>query len=539
MAKKSIEQLKQRLSPKSKSVLDKLYKYQLDAVEATDKNKKGIVCMPTGTGKTFVEAAIIAKQIQKTKGKFGIYVINSPRIMLSYQLLKEVYSFLMYAGIDARYMSVHSGGQSDLEDLEKIRIDANFNEGTNIQFAQIESGTSPTLIKEFVKKAKTGDIPVIFFSTYNSADRINAIPSKEISIVVNDESQYLVQEQFHDIIHTLNTKRCYFFTATTIHTPSDKGRGMNNKDSYGNIIFNMTPREAIDIGKMLRPRMHFIIPPTGASYTKDDFESSLGKIISEAFDQHGYAIGRFSKPKMLVSVKGVGDIEKFFGSKEYKGLIRTGVKIYAVASDDRIGNNINGEKVNRRDFLNRLKEDGKNPAQEIIILHYDILSEGIDIPGITGIMPLRSLGKAKFLQTFGRSARLDVDDRKRIETGEIGSDQLDEMNKPYAWVIIPTIIHDDIDDKVHVESLINELRDYGFKPYEDIFSTGGVKGLSKLDGPDALNEIKKKCPNIGQLIEKVEADYEDERIAKLSKLDLLKEKFGTTDEWFETSNKIK
>lgn len=95
-----------------KNFLSDLYDYQSEAVTATDKNKKGIVCMPTGTGKTFVQAAVIAKQILKTKGKFGVYVINAPRIMLSYQLLKEVYSFLMYAGIDARYMSVHSGGSN-------------------------------------------------------------------------------------------------------------------------------------------------------------------------------------------------------------------------------------------------------------------------------------------------------------------------------------------------------------------------------------------------------------------------------------------
>ena len=64
--------------PKSKNILQKLYDYQLQAVEATDKNTKGIVCMPTGTGKTFVQAALIAKQIQKSKGQFGIYVINAP-----------------------------------------------------------------------------------------------------------------------------------------------------------------------------------------------------------------------------------------------------------------------------------------------------------------------------------------------------------------------------------------------------------------------------------------------------------------------------
>lgn len=509
-----------------KDILNNLYDYQLDAVKSTDSNNKGIVCMPTGTGKTFVQAAVIAKEILENSGRFGIYVINSPRIMLSYQLLKEVYSFLTYSGIDARYMSVHSGGDIDQQDLEVIRIDANSNEGTNISFAEIESGTSPILIKEFTEKAKTGDIPVIFLSTYNSADRISEAIDYEINIVMNDESQYLVQEQFHDIIKILKSKRCYFFTATTIHTPSDKGRGMNNKESYGEIIYIMTPREAIDMGKMVRPRLHFVIPPNGITYNKDDFESSLGKIIGDAFAQHNYAIGQFSKPKILVSVKGVGDIKKFFESKEYKGLIRTGVKIYAVASDDVIGNDINGEKVNRRDFLERLKSDGKNPTQEMIILHYDILAEGIDVPGITGIMPLRTLGKAKFLQTFGRAARLDIEDREMIQSGKIKPDDLTNLNKPYAWVIVPTIIHEDADSKEHIGNLITELRNYGFNPSEDIVSTDNKNGLPTVDGPDALNNVKTSCPNIGKYIEKVEADYESERIAGLSKLELLKEKLG-------------
>jgi superfamily II DNA or RNA helicase len=502
---------------KSKNILEKLYDYQLNAVEATDKNKKGIVCMPTGTGKTFVQAAVIAKEILKNKGKFGVYVINSPRIMLSYQLLKEVYSFLMYAGIDARYMSVHSGGQVDIQDLEAIRIDANVNEGTNITYSEIENGTSPILIREFTEKTKSENIPLVIFSTYNSAERINdAIPSEKIKIVMNDEAQYLIQEQFYDIIKILNYNRCYFFTATTIHTQSDKGRGMNNKDSYGEIIFNMTPREAIDMGKMVRPRMHFVIPPAGSSYNREDFQNSLGKIISEALAQHDYAIGHFSVPKMLVSVKGVGDIQKFFQSREYKGLMRVGYKVYAVASDDTIGNNINGEKVSRREFLNRLKEDGRNVSQKLLILHYDILAEGIDVPGITGIMPLRTLGKAKFLQTFGRAARLDYEDRENIESGKIKVDSLTEMNKPYAWVIVPTIVHEDADSKEHIGNLITELRDYGFKPSEDIVSTDSKNGLPTVDGPDALVEVKSKCPNIGKYIQKVEADYEAEYIASLS-----------------------
>jgi superfamily II DNA or RNA helicase len=520
------------MKTKSKNILDKLYDYQLDAVTATDKNDKGIVCMPTGTGKTFVQASVITKEIQKNKGKFGIYVINAPRIMLSYQLLKEVYSFLMYAGIDARYMSVHSGGSNDMQDLENIRIDANFNEGTNIQYAEIENGTSPILIREFVEKAKREDLPVIFFSTYNSAERINdAIPTEKISIVMNDESQYLVQEQFYDIIHTLNTKRCYFFTATTIHTPSDKGRGMNNVSSYGEVIYLMTPREAIDKGKMVRPRMHFVITPDVVKYDKDDVQESIGKIISEAYAQHNYKIGNSSEAKMLVSVKGVGDIERFFNSKEYKLLLRSGHRIYAVASDEKIGNNINGEKVNRREFLDRLKSDGRNTMLKLIILHYDILAEGIDVPGITGIMPLRTLGKAKFLQTYGRAARLDIDDRKSIESGEIKPNELDKLMKPYAWVIIPTILNEDDDDKKHIEGLLNELRDYGFKAHQDISSTNSAVGLGGEDGLETLLDKVKGLPKLGLMIEKVEADFESKEKAAL--LDGM-----TPEEWFCFANNL-
>ena len=499
---------------KSISILDRLYDYQKEAVSKSNLIKKGIICMPTGTGKTYVQAAIIANDILKNKGKYRVYVINAPRIMLSYQLLKEVYLFLTSIGIESRFMSVHSGGQNDIEDLEKIRIDANLNDGYSIPFSEIENGTSPSLIKEFAHKAEVLKLPIILFSTYNSAERINdAIPEQKINIVVNDEAQYLVQEQFHDIINTLKSHRCYFFTATTIHTPSDKGRGMNNIDSYGPVIYNMTPRQAIDLGKMVRPRMHFVISPI--SYSKDDFQTSLGKIISDSFDQHNFAIGR-SRPKMLVSCKGVGDIKRFFESKEYKELVGTGVIIYAVASDESIGNNINGDKVTRSEFLNRLKKDGLDRTKELIILHYDILAEGIDVPGITGIMPLRTLSKSKFLQTFGRSARLHPDDRLGIETNMIKPTDLDKMVKPYAWVIIPTIVHEDVDSKEHIGNLITELRDYGFKPHEDIISTNMVNGLPTIDGPEALNEVKKNCPNIGQFVTQVEADYEAERIAKLS-----------------------
>jgi hypothetical protein len=218
---------------------------------------------------------------------------------------------------------------------------------------------------------------------------------------------------------------------------------------------------------------------------------------------------------MLVSVKGVGDIEKFFESEQYKQLISENVKIFAVASDERIGNNINGHKISRKDFLKRLKEDGKDITQKIIILHYDILAEGIDVPGITGIMPLRILGKAKFLQTFGRAARMHIEDRKRIENGEISPSDLEKMYKPYAWIIIPSIIDEDLDTKEYIAELIEELRDYSFDPFESIISSDIKHGMRTIETPDALNLIVLRFPYIGKLIEELQAQYEEKYIASL------------------------
>ena len=242
-----------------------------------DGSPKGIVCLPTGTGKTMIQAAYISRRIENNPG-FFIYVINAPRIMLSYQLLREIYQFLISNGIEAKFCCVHSGGQSDMDDLEQIRTLTNRSLETPIPYSEILSGTSINVVLESITRAKSLNVPIIFFSTYNSAERIQEglnVSGDVIDTSVNDEAHYLVQERFHDILHTLNSNRCYFFTATTIHTPSDKGRGMNNEESYGSIIYEMTPIEAIKRGKMVRPRMHYVISKSGGHYSREDFNKSL------------------------------------------------------------------------------------------------------------------------------------------------------------------------------------------------------------------------------------------------------------------------
>jgi predicted helicase len=270
--------------PKSKdykmSVLSKFYDYQLDAFEAIQEADRGIVLMPTGTGKTFVQAGVIANDIVENPGH-RVYVVNAPRIMLSFQLMREVQKFLLEYDLDARYLAVHSGRVEDDEEISKLEY------LKDVEHVPIESTTSGTVIKDTVKQAKKDKKPIVIFSTYHSAERIGKV---KIDIALNDEAHFLTEDRFFPIIKTLKYQRIYFFTATArvADVAADyNGTLMNNAEAYGDTLYKMTPREAIDLGKMVRPRLHFIADSTQAVLTDEEVKQDVDKLVSVAFCSFG------------------------------------------------------------------------------------------------------------------------------------------------------------------------------------------------------------------------------------------------------------
>lgn len=501
-------------------MIEKLYEYQKEAVSAALAVDVGTVVLPTGTGKTFCQSAIIASDIQ-AKEDPSIYVVNCPRILLSFQLLKEVYRFLTASGFDARYMFVHSGGATDVAEMEKIRLEANKLGGSNVKFAQIESSTSSSEIADAMEGAKVQGLPLILFSTYHSCPRIESARIKagtSIRMMMNDEAHYLTQEEFHKILSEVASERRYFFTATARYTASDEGRGMNNESKFGSIVYSMTPREAIELGKMVRPRIHTFLSPDVNSF--DDFQKSMSKIIFNAFTHHDRVLVEDDSDlsaKILVAAKGVGDIKKFLESKEYAKLRKQDVTIFAVASNEDVGNRINSQTVNRKEFLRRLKAAGEDPTKRLIVLHYDILAEGIDVSGFTGILPLRSLCKSKFLQTYGRAARLHPEDRKAFETGAYKPSDADKLRKPYAYILAPNVAKGNEDDYHSIVELIYNMREFDFSCVENVLTSEIVNGIPESEVVDGTNDVENKLKEIGKIIEKIESDLEIAELASLSK----------------------
>lgn len=496
-----------------------LYPYQIEAVNRTETNDKGILVLPTGTGKTMIQAEIIYRELLNNPNQFKMFVVNAPRIILTYQLLKEIATYLINKKVECRFHFTHSGSSIDIKDLENLRIEAN-NDGANIPFSEIESTTSSIKLVDVLKSTRELNVPIIIFSTYNSANRVEDARVKidePISITLNDEAHYLVQDRFYDIVEVLQSTKKYFFTATMRVNQSNEGRGMNNTNTYGEVLYEMKPRVAIEMGRMVRPRIHTI--KTDNVRTDEDFDRSLNLVILNSIKQHKEHFENEHPqivPKILISMRGSSDIKSFLESNEYNEIRGMNIDVFAISSVDEIGNDVNGEKVKRQDFLSELKKVGKDRNRMMVVLHYDILTEGIDVPGFTTCMPLRNLNKIRFIQTFGRCARLDERDRERLSSGEIVANDVNEWIKPYAYVVLPDITLTNKDDYENMKDMIDEIRQLDYQSFEDIVESRDALGIGEDEEPDVFNELTHNNKTLGQLIREVKSEFELEQIARLS-----------------------
>lgn len=476
----------------------KLYKHQEDCINILKNNNIGQIVLPTGTGKTLIQMEIL-RYIIINKPGFLLGVINSPKITLSYQLIKEFWKYLNNYGIPAKFGIVHSGGELDndtIQDMNDLIIDK-----SNQMPSEIPSTTSSTDINSWYNDAQNKNIPLLLFSTYNSSPRI--LSKRDIEL--NDEAHYLVQEQHNNILNIKADKR-YFFTATRLVTNSDNGTGMNNKELYGEILYEMQPKEAINIGSIVRPRLHIL-------ELIDDIDvQNYSNVIYKAYNAHKNEFKGY-KAKLLVTISGLEDISNFLKSDEYNELLNNGVYIFTTSSKNDLIT-LNGEKITEQKFLKELQNNCNDLDKEVIVLHYNKITEGIDVSGLTGVLILRNLEKNVFVQTFGRIARLDNRDRANINENKLNLSifKPEEWYKPYAWVIIPVIEKNDHDTLKNIEMLISEIRNIYDK--DQLITITKNNGLSEDINLENLNHLDRRSDN--SVLVDLKSIIENEENAKMN-----------------------
>jgi len=501
-----------------------LREYQREGVSAILSSLKGQVILPTGTGKSLIAIDSLYQEIKYLDNKSPCFLIMTPRIVLTYQLLGETISYLKSKGVDAQYLNLNSGIFDD--DLIKESM---AEQGLPIR--DVPSTTTKSEIEFYYDKACQDGVPFIISATYQSAPRILDTKIK-IHMAIHDEAHNLVDGigRFGtgvklDVLK-IEGAREIFLTATPAFTDSNEGTGMNNEAEYGKEIYRKSPKEMIEAGEIVPPYIHQIIideykmkkmDSVVLDKMSDDIEKNvefMSLVIEEAFNEHLKKIKQYScspekiGAKLLVVCRGDDTFQGFFNSEGFRKIRgqRKDIKFFGISS--RYGAWIDGERVPvqggwyKEQFMLALRN--LKTEDNAIILHIDMLGEGVDVPGITGVLPFRDLGTIKSCQTLGRAMRLVSEDRISLYNGSREARDTSKMIKPFAWVVVPvySINHKDMHDRV-IKIATQIRNDMGFMPFE-------IGGLGKGEGGNVeLNTVpaKGKIPDEVALRHIVENPY--------------------------------
>ncbi len=379
-----------------------LLPYQQRTLDAIQNAIKGSVYIPTGGGKTVVMMEDARQRILKATESMT-FVVVAPRILLTNQLCGEFEEYLK--GLNVAFMHVHSGESHH------------------------PSSTKPAVIAEYNDVAMGSNKHHFIFTTYNSIGRVNEA-HLDVDVVYFDEAHHCAKpSNFVGIAHTSQyASNAYFFTATP--RINNTQQSMNNTKVYGQNIISIPAKELIDAGSIIPPRVHAYESQT--MRTKEnapfvDAENILG-IISE--------IDENITPKILVASPSTKVIWSMFTESDLlQQLNHQGFTVMHITSKH--GAYIDKQKVSREVFFEKMNEFGNDPDHKFIVFHYSILSEGMNVHGLTHCIMLRNLPLIEMAQTIGRVIRMNKDDRKAIADGKIKAGEFSFYKKPFGTIVVP------------------------------------------------------------------------------------------------------
>ena len=125
------------------------------------------------------------------------------------------------------------------------------------------------------------------------------------------------------------------------------------------------------------------------------------------------------------------------------------------------------------------------------VIHYSILSEGIDVPGLTGCVLLRNMNPITLTKTIGRVLRMLPADRRAILEGTIKAGDTASYVKEYGLVSVP--VHNDSGEDLEqsVSDIYNALCGMGIPP-DVIMHEEDTRGKKEMNLPDDFQQIIKE-----------------------------------------------
>jgi len=488
--------------------------HQINALDCLKTETIGQITIPTGTGKTRIQVDVhISDMIEKTKnGQTGVYVIGAHRLALCSQLLYDIVEVAIPCGLQFDVLQVNSNNFTNDAIRTQLRKEGKVDDNLRAFNDLISKGANTTRqddVLDFVNTAKANNRHVIIVATYHSINKLAILP--EIDICTYDEAHITLGENFTDNISQVQPiiKKNFFFTATrkVVGTFS----GMNDTEKFGEVLYSLSPRTMIEAGEIVPPRLHSIRISEDAEDGDYDNNKMLIKTISESFAQHKAMIKSCSANPDLIGAK---LLVSCTGSKELKTIIASmpfrlwcddhNIKVFSFSTNDEVGYRFNFKEVTRTELFSKMNDLTDN--EDAIIFHIDILTEGIDLPSITGVMPLRNLNQSKLIQTIGRATRLLSYDRKQLYTGQIQPNQPNTYVKPYCWFLVPQLF-ESLGDFNSMKRLLRDIMNsYDVRPEEfssmDRFVANFEAVLPKVTTEDEIARREKEC-NLSHIFEDI------------------------------------
>ena len=439
--------------------LNTLRNHQLSAFNEIQKYDIGQVFIPTGTGKTWIQKSVHINDmmVKTSQNQTGIYVIGAHRLLLCEQLLDEIVELATNFNIKFRIMFVGSLDYSPKITSESIATTNNYD------------------VKSFIQNSQDRNYHTIIAATYHSFNLLKDIPidictfDEAHNTVSDDEDPKLFRRNIEEVKPSI--QRQYFFTAT----PKAIGEtgGQRDEEFYGKILYELSPKEAVERLEIVQPKLHTVDIDGYFDENDINHNNKLSiKTVMETFTEHEKVL-RVSA-KLLVTGKDLDQVHAIYNDKDFQQWCKLN-KITCFLFSSRIGRCI-VDFDSAHNYEEKLKQLKLDLNQRAIFFHYDILSEGIDIPNMTGCLFFRNLetNEIKFVQNIGRCSRLVLDDREKIYNNEIISLNDLKMNKPESWIIIPLYSADK--STIRYKNILKKLRETYNIPFIDVLMSRIITG---------------------------------------------------------------
>ena len=308
------------------------------------------------------------------------------------------------------------------------------------------STTNPKLINSW---HRTVEGHRITFTTYNSLKKV-IDSGVNVNTIYFDEAHNSIKKSFFISTEyfSKNANRCYFFTATPKHSAAWNKPGMNNVDVYGNIIINVPAPELIKNGSIIPP----VVNAVNINMERDK-EFGAERDCMTLLDT---IVNGDNMQKVLVAAPNTKVLMRMLAETDFMPEIQSyGYDVLWITSKQ--GAFINDQKVTREEFFNTLNQYGRDPKKKFVVLHYSILSEGINCPGLTACVMMRQMNVIEMCQTIGRVIRLHPEDAQNIHNGKVSAGDLHNYTKAFGLIHVPVYSNTGIATARQIQQVVDTV----------------------------------------------------------------------------------